>query len=265
MKKENAPEAVASVMKVFSILEILSEQKDIGITELSQKLMMSKSTTYRFLQTMKTLGYVYQEDDSDKYGLSLKLFELSARSLEYVDLISFADKEMQYIAEQTGEALHLGILEGHEIVYMHKIDSKYNLRMQSRIGRRNPLYSTAIGKILLSGVSDDEVRTILADVDMVQSTKNTVDNVEKLIPELHSVRENHYAEDNEEQEEGLICIAAPIYNRLGQIIAGISISLPTIRFKEKDRPYLVNLLQQAGKHISERLGFYGYPALQNHN
>ncbi|KGQ42683.1 transcriptional regulator [Gallibacterium anatis] len=265
MKKENAPEAVASVMKVFSILEILSEQKDIGITELSQKLMMSKSTTYRFLQTMKTLGYVYQEDDSDKYGLSLKLFELSARSLEYVDLISFADKEMQYIAEQTGEALHLGILEGHEIVYMHKIDSKYNLRMQSRIGRRNPLYSTAIGKILLSGISDDEVRAILSDVDMVQSTKNTVDNVEKLIPELHLVRENHYAEDNEEQEEGLICIAAPVYNRLGQIIAGISISLPTIRFKEKDRPYLVNLLQQAGKHISERLGFYGYPALQSHN
>src|SRR5699024_12072233 len=86
----------------------------------------SKSTTYRFLQTMKTLGYVYQEDDSDKYGLSLKLFELSARSLEYVDLISFADKEMRKISNQTSEALHLGILDNHEIVYLHKIDSQYN-------------------------------------------------------------------------------------------------------------------------------------------
>ncbi|OBW92651.1 transcriptional regulator [Gallibacterium genomosp. 3] len=260
MKKENTSlESVASVLKVFSILEILSEQKDIGITELSQKLMMSKSTTYRFLQTMKNLGYVYQENDSDKYGLSLKLFELSARSLEYVDLISFADKEMQYISEQTGEALHLGILDGHEIVYLHKIDSKYNLRMQSRIGRRNPLYSTGIGKVLLSDMSDDEVRNILSEVKFVQYTKNTVDNIEKLIPELHLVREHHYAEDNEEQEDGLICIAAPVYNRLGKIIAGLSISLPSIRFKEKDRPYLVNLLQQAGKHVSERLGFYGYP------
>lgn len=264
MKKENTSiESVASVLKVFSILEILSEQKDIGITELSQKLMMSKSTTYRFLQTMKNLGYVYQEDDSDKYGLSLKLFELSARSLEYVDLIAFADKEMRHISEQTGEALHLGILDGHEIVYLHKIDSKYNLRMQSRIGRRNPLYSTAIGKILLSGVTDDVVRAILGDVEFVQSTKNTVNSVEKLLPEIHLVREQHYAEDNEEQEDGLICVAAPVYNRLGQIIAGISISLPSIRFKEKERPYLVNLLQQAGKNISERLGFYGYPVLQD--
>ena len=265
MKKENAPEALASVMKVFSILEILSEQKDIGITELSQKLMMSKSTTYRFLQTMKTLGYVYQEDDSDKYGLSLKLFELSARSLEYVDLISFADKEMRKISNQTSEALHLGILDNHEIVYLHKIDSQYNLRMQSRIGRRNPLYSTAIGKILLSGFSDDEVKQILSPVSFVKSTENTIENIEDLINQLQMVRQNHYAQDNEEQEAGIICIAAPVYNRLGRIIAGLSISLPTIRFKEKDRPYLVNLLQQAGKHISERLGFYGYPALQNHN
>ncbi|MFC0323571.1 DNA-binding transcriptional regulator KdgR [Gallibacterium melopsittaci] len=260
MKKDTTSlESVASVLKVFSILEMLSEQKDIGITELSQKLMMSKSTTYRFLQTMKNLGYVYQEDDSDKYSLTLKLFELSSRSLEYTDLVSFADKEMQYISELTGETLHLGILDTHEIVYLHKIDSKYNLRMYSRIGRRNPLYSTGIGKILLSGLTDEQVRAILSKVEFIQHTKNTVTNVEQLILEIHSIREKHYAEDNEEQEEGITCIATPVYNHLGNIIAGLSISLPSIRFKEKDRPYLVNLLQQAGKHISERLGFYGYP------
>ena len=98
MEKTTQPEAVSSVMKVFSILQALGEQKDIGVSELSQRLMMSKATTYRFLQTMKMLGYVSQEEEADKYGLTLKLFELGAKSLEYVDLIALADKEMRYSA-----------------------------------------------------------------------------------------------------------------------------------------------------------------------
>ena len=99
MEKAKQPDAVSSVMKVFGILQALGEQKNIGITELSQRLMMSKSTTYRFLQTMKMLGYVDQEGEADKYSLTLKLFEVGAKSLEYVDLISLADKEMSYISE----------------------------------------------------------------------------------------------------------------------------------------------------------------------
>ena len=122
-EKDTQPESVSSVLKVFGILDALATQKEIGITDLAQRLMMSKSTTYRFLQTMKTLGFVSQEGESDKYGLTLKLFELGAKSLEYVDLISLADKEMRYISEQTNEALHLGMLDGTEIVYLHKIDS----------------------------------------------------------------------------------------------------------------------------------------------
>ncbi|MCV5803921.1 DNA-binding transcriptional regulator KdgR, partial [Escherichia coli] len=83
----------------------------------------------------KSLGYVSQEGEADKYSLTLKLFELGAKSLEYVDLIELADKEMRHISEQTNEALHLGALDENAIIYIHKIDSGYNLRMQSRIGR----------------------------------------------------------------------------------------------------------------------------------
>ncbi len=95
MTKSTQPEAVSSVLKVFNILEALGEQKEIGVSELSQRLLTSKATTYRFLQTMKMQGYVAQEGEADKYSLTLKMFELGAKSLEYVDVISLAEKEMR--------------------------------------------------------------------------------------------------------------------------------------------------------------------------
>ncbi|WP_413700350.1 helix-turn-helix domain-containing protein [Psychromonas sp. KJ10-10] len=150
MEKTAQPEAVSSVLKVFSILQALGEQKQIGVSELSQRLMMSKATTYRFLQTMKTLNYVSQEGETDKYALTLKMFELGSKSLQHVDLISLAEKQMRYLSEQTNETIHLGMLDEGSIIYIHKIDSSYNLRMHSRVGRRNPLHTTAIGKVLLS-------------------------------------------------------------------------------------------------------------------
>ncbi|EKO3964228.1 DNA-binding transcriptional regulator KdgR [Vibrio fluvialis] len=260
MEKSTQPEAVSSVLKVFSILQALGEQKEIGVSELSQRLMMSKATTYRFLQTMKSMGFVAQEGEADKYKLTLKLFELGAKSLEYVDLIELADKEMRYISEQTNEALHLGSLDENAIIYIHKIDSGYNLRMQSRIGRRNPLYSTAIGKVLLAERDEQFVRDTLEGVEFIKHTERTLENVEQLLEELALVRTQHYAEDNEEQEPGLRCIAAPVYDRFGHVIAGLSMSLPTIRFDEQRMGYYVDLLQTAGRNISLQLGYNNYPA-----
>ena len=259
MEKTTQPESVSSVLKVFNIMEALGEQKEIGVSELSQRLMMSKATTYRFLQTMKMLGYISQGDEADKYSLTLKLFELGAKSLEYVDLIALADKEMRIISEKTNEALHLGSLDENSIIYIHKIDSNYNLRMHSKIGRRNPLYSTAIGKVLLAERDESFIRETLSEVNFIKHTDKTLLNTEQLLAELHIVKKQHYAEDNQEQEPGLRCIAAPIYDRFGIVIAGISISFPTIRFDEDRMHYYVGLLHQAGKNISSQLGYQHYP------
>ncbi|GAM64944.1 transcriptional regulator KdgR [Vibrio ishigakensis] len=259
-EKSTQPEAVSSVLKVFKILEALGEQKEIGVSDLSQRLMMSKATTYRFLQTMKTLGYVAQEGEADKYSLTLRLFELSAKSLEFVDLIELADLEMNKIAEQTGEALHLGALDEDAIIYIHKLDAKYTLRMHSRVGRRNPLYSTAIGKVLLAPRDEEFVRASLEGVEFHCNTKNTHKDVDSLLKELELVREQHFAEDNEEQEPGLYCVAAPIYDRFGHVIAGVSMSFPTVRFDEERRMEYVAMLHKAGANISSKLGFHNYPA-----
>ncbi|TDO95904.1 DNA-binding transcriptional regulator KdgR [Marinomonas balearica] len=248
-------EPVSSVMKVFAILSALSTQKSLGVTELSQLAMTSKSTVYRFLQTMKMLGYVRQEGDSDKYSLTLKLFEVGAKALEYSDLVELAEPYMNRIGEQTHEALHLGIRDADNIVYVFKVDAQYNLRMQSRIGRRNPLYSTAIGKVLLAEKDEQEVKDILAETEFLPSTKKTHLDVSSLLNELKIVREQGFGEDVEEQEEGLRCVAAPIYDRFGNVIAGMSLSYPTLRHSDEDKLNYIALLKESCEKVSSKLGY----------
>ncbi len=257
--EDKQPDAVSSVLKVFGILQALGEEREIGITELSQRVMMSKSTVYRFLQTMKSLGYVSQEEESEKYALTLKLFELGAKSLENVDLIRSADIKMRELSCLTKETIHLGALDDDSIVYIHKIDSQYNLRMYSRIGRRNPLYSTAIGKVLLAWREPRDVQEIMADVEFQVTTERTIGNVADLLVALEQVRSRGYGEDNEEQEAGIHCIAVPIFDRFGVVIAGLSISFPTLRFSKKNLNEYVSMLHQSARQISSQLGFYDYP------
>ena len=256
---DNSPDSVSSVLKVFGILQALGEQKEIGVTELSQRIMMSKSTVYRFLQTMKTLGYVNQEGESDKYTLSLKLFELGGKALGYQDLIQIADAQMHRLGKLTKETLHLGTLDEDSVVYLHKIDSEYNLRMYSRIGRRCPLYSTGLGKVMMAWLPEEEVRSMLANVTFERFTEHTLANIDEVLTELVRVRELGYAEDNEENEHGLRCFAVPIYNRMGRIITGLSLSLPSVRFEESKRAELISLLHEAAGHISAELGYHDYP------
>ncbi|WP_318587446.1 DNA-binding transcriptional regulator KdgR [Enterobacter hormaechei] len=257
---DKQPDSVSSVLKVFGILQALGEEREIGITELSQRVMMSKSTVYRFLQTMKSLGYVAQEGESEKYSLTLKLFELGgARALQNVDLIRSADIQMRELSRLTKETIHLGALDEDSIVYIHKIDSMYNLRMYSRIGRRNPLYSTAIGKVLLAWRDREEVKQILDGVEYKRSTDRTITSTDELLSVLDNVREQGYGEDNEEQEEGLRCIGVPVFDRFGVVIAGLSISFPTLRFSEERLHEYVAILHTAARKISEQMGYNDYP------
>lgn len=256
---DKQPDSVSSVMKVFGILQALGEDRDHGITELSQRVMMSKSTVYRFLQTMKSLGYVAQEGESEKYSLTLKLFELGAKALQNVDLIRSADVEMRELSRLTKETIHLGALEEDSIVYIHKIDSLYNLRMYSRIGRRNPLHTTAIGKVLLAWRDRSEVQEILSEVEFRRSTANTIVTSEALLNVLDQVKVQGFGEDNEEQEEGLRCIAVPVFDRFGVVIAGLSISFPTIRFSEEGKAEYVAMLHRAARNLSDQMGYHQYP------
>jgi IclR family KDG regulon transcriptional repressor len=248
-------ESASSIGRVFAILGAIGDSGQIGISELSQRLAMSKTTVHRVIQTLKALGYVTQEVETERYRLTIRLFELGAKALESVDLVREADVEMRRIGQVTREAVHLGAFDEDAIIYIHKIDADYGLRMQSRIGRRNPLHSTAIGKVLLAWMDPLDARDVLSHVEFRKSTQKTLTCAEAVLSILPHVREQGYGEDNEEQEEGLQCIAVPVFDRFGRVIAGLSISFPTMRCGADTKSHYVALLKQSGLAISTRLGY----------
>lgn len=256
---ERQPESVAAVLKVFAILQALAERNDTGVSELSLRLAMPKATVYRFLQTMKSLGYVRQEASSDRYGLSMKVFELGTKAMQYPELIDVAKRYMEQLSESTSETIHLGMLIDSEIIYVHKVDSRHILGMYSRVGRRAPIHCTAIGKVLLAWRSAEYRDEILAGVEFKQYRKKTITNKEDFIRELDRTREQGFGVDREEFDDHIRCLGVPIFDHHQQVIAGLSVSFPTFRYPENREDEVVAQLQTVAKKISEELGCLHYP------
>ncbi len=248
------PESVAAVLKVFAILQALGQRNEIGISDLSVKLAMPKATVYRFLQTMKMLGFVRQEADSEQYGLGMKLYELGSKALVNPDLIDLAKHHMQMLADQTGETVHLGQLIDSEIIYVHKVDSRHMLGMYSRIGRRAPLHCTAIGKVLMAWEHPMRRDRILAGAEFTRFRDKTIVEPAAFLAELDRVRVQGFGEDREEFDEHIRCLGVPIFDRLNQPVAGLSVSFPTFRYDEAAAPKVVEMLRAASVDISAQLG-----------
>jgi len=257
------PDSVAAVMKVFAVLEALAEQRTVGLGEIAQRVVTSKSTAYRLMQTMVDLGYVAQEGETEKYGLTLKIFNLGARVLNrHNDLIRVSDKAMSALAQKSSEAVHLGILDAptRTVVYIHKFDSAFNLSLQSPLGKRNPLHSTSLGKALLAWRDAPGVSALLSGMTFAKSAPNTIPDPATLITQLAVTRERGYAEEVEESEAGVRCMAAPVFDHEGKTAAAISVSFPVARFEEARKEEYVEMLLEAGRAASSGMGYLGaYP------
>lgn len=251
-------ENVASVLKVFSVLETLVDQKQATLSTLAQRAMTSKTTAHRLLQTMVDLGYVEQDTDTEKYGLTLKLFSLGARSLnEHSDLLRVADRTMGKLSRATEESINLGVMDEREqkVAYIHKYDSSYTLSMHSTLGKRNPLYSTSLGKALLAFRDDEEIHERIAAMEMTKLAPQTITDPDDLFAQLMTVRAQGYAEEIEESEAGVRCMATPVFDSFGKAVAAISISFPLFRFEESEKPKYVKLLKDIGMETSVALGY----------
>ena len=253
------PESVAAVLKVFGILQALSERPETGISELSVRLSMPKATVYRFLQTMMMLGYVRQEPESERYGLTMKVYELGTKALQRPELVDLAKHHMQMLADKTGETIHLGSMIESEIIYIHKVDSHHMLGMYSRIGRRAPLHCTAIGKVLMAWEHPERRALLLKGVDFMPYREKTITTIKQYEEELQKVKAQGYAEDREEFDDHIRCVGIPIFDRLNRPVAGMSISFPTFRYDDALKPEVVAMLKDASRDISTRLGCTHFP------
>lgn len=257
MSKQINNTSVLSVTRVFGIVESLAKESSLSLSELAKRMYMSKSTIFRFLQTMKELGYVSQDPDTERYELTLKLFQIGSLKLDIYELTKTANRHMTTLSQNTHETVHLAILDEQSktIIYIHKVDAEYSLSLLSRVGKKAPLHCTALGKILMASSSEEKVNSILNGLSYRKYTPNTIENEDQYKKELEKVRTKGYAEDNGEHEEGIRCIAVPILDRFGSVIAGMSITWPDFRFNEDEKKTYLRKMQDSAMAISQELGY----------
>jgi IclR family KDG regulon transcriptional repressor len=249
-------ELVRAVTKITGLFESLAQKKELGVTELARLLGMHKSTVFRFLNSLKKLGYVSQNSSNEKYSLTLRLFELGSLVLGRMEIWQQAQPILEQLAEQTHETIHLAILDDGKIVYLGKIESNQTLRvsMASRIGQSAPAHCTGVGKLLLSYMPPEKLEQFLSQEKMQRYTEHTINDKSQLINELERIRQNGYAIDDEEYEVGIRCVAAPVRNKQGAVVAALSISIPTVRLPNSELPRYREYVTNAAEEISKRLG-----------
>lgn len=244
---------ISAVSRTMRVLETLSRYKGINLEQLAKKTDLPKATLLRFLSTLTSLGYVYR-DPGDSYALTLKMFAVGSHSLEHIDLSRVARPVAEELAETLGETVHMGILEETAAVYIMKIESRYTIRMHSRIGKAIPLYCTAIGKLLLANLEAGERKSLLNQQKLVPFTPNTINTLPKLEKELAEIVHNGWAMDREEHETGISCIGAPVKDHTGKTVAALSVSWPMFRYEQGRFQEYVAEIQKAAQRISRLLG-----------
>ena len=255
--KESKPNYPIKVLnKTFSILEILLQQGSaMNMTEISKKLDLYPSTTHRILDTLKHWGYVEQEPNNQEYQLGLKVLELGMAKLRQMDLVRDSTPYLKELVSQCNETVHLGVLEEGEVLYLAKEESSQNIRMVSYVGIRAPVHCTALGKVLLAYLPEEKRKVILNKKGLPSLTEKTITNRKKLEAELCQVREQGFALDRGEFEKGVRCLAAPIRDYQGKVIAAISISGPAFRIDVNAQYNLKEALIEISKKISKRLRY----------
>lgn len=246
-----------SLERAFQILEQLSGHPGgMQITKLAEETNLSKSTVHRLLQTLITLKYVKQDSESERYTIGYRALYLSRNLIHSSAIIAQAKPLLQQLVEALNETVHLCIEEYEEVVYVDKIEANQTFRMSSRIGSRAPMYCTGVGKMILSGRTDEEIQDIMTRIAFIKKTEQTILSKEALVEEIQVIRRQGYAIDNIENENGIRCIAVPIRDFSGQIVASFSISGPSDRITiDWIENGLSAKLLEVSKAISAQLGY----------
>ncbi len=249
---------INSIIRACNLLRRLSKEKTyFKISELARELNLDRSTTYRILLSLEKCGFVEKDKKTGEYGLGMAVFEIGNAFLNQRDFVKLSKPIMLDLASRVQETVHLAVLSGTEIVYIDKADSPRTLGVISKIGQRAPLYCTALGKVLLANQPKESQLRILRELKLKAFTSNTITSKKRLLEELDEIRKCGYSLDRREYEEGVECIAAPIRDHLGNVIAALSISGPQKKIGIPQEKDFVNQVIESAKLISSKIGYFG--------
>jgi DNA-binding IclR family transcriptional regulator len=257
-----SPYQIQVVDRALALLEVLSHQgPDLTLMQISESLKLHKSTAHRLIMVLERHRLIEKNSNTGKYRLGLKLFELGTKAIGQLDLRERAHPFLERAVLDTGETGHLCVYDDGEVVYLDKVEPTRSVRLTSSVGRRNPAYCTAVGKAIMAFLPEAQVEVSVPKHGFHQLTRKTISNMLELRAELAKVRKLGYAVDDEEHEEGVVCVGAPVWGFGQHPIAAISVSGPAFRITPEKVPVVAQSMIGIANALSKELGMRTPPVL----
>lgn len=260
-KDHSSGSLVGSVQKALEILNIFSRQRpELSLTELATLLSLNKSTLFGLLRTLEKYGYISQNPQTKRYRLGLRLLDRASLVVDYADVSRIAPPFLDELRDKVEENVHLGVLDNGEVVYLYRAQGPHSLSINSRPGMRVPVHCTAMGKSMLAFLPETEILAILEQRPLTAYSQYTITDVAQLRQALHEIQASGYAIDAEEFHIGNQCVGAPIFDLSGNVVAAISVSVPSVRMGGLRLNQIVRFVKEYATQVSEQLGWQGSQA-----
>ena len=245
---------VKSLYRAMKILECFTpEEPELGITELSERTGMLKSSIHNVVTTFELLGYIEKDTKNAKYRLGSKILELSYVFSSFTDYRRTITPYLHEICRLTENNVFLAIFADYEIVYLEGVNTPGAvIRNANMTGRRDPPHCTALGKVLMANLSEEKQHYIISH-GLKEFTEHTITNSEELLKELKAIKKQGYAIDNMEHEYGIKCVAVPIYNIYNEVRFAVSVSGPSLRFTNKDIKHYIDILKNKAEIVKKAI------------
>lgn len=255
--EKEAKNPVQSAERIFQILEMLADNGEMGLMEISAALDLHKSTVHRLLMSLIYMGYAKQDEVTQKYMLSYKIVSMAGKMLDRMDILQVAKPYLERLSDISGEAVHLVQREGNHILYIYKIEAKVGtIRMVSHVGMVHPMYCSGVGKAIMATLPEKEVKQIWNESIIEKKTNKTITDMDEMLRVLAEVREKGYALDDEENEEGVRCIAACLRGYSKEVKYAFSVSGPVSRMTKERVEELAVDVKKIQEELSRELGYY---------
>ncbi len=247
---------IASVQHALNILDLFDGSRvELGNAEIARFLDMDPGTVAGLVYTLKANHYLDQNPVNRKYRLGLKLAERGSVLLKQMDLRKVAAPHLEELLRWSSESVNLAIRDHNEVVYIERLFSEHALGIRSELGKRAPLHSTALGKAILAHMDAREMQASLADYRFIPVTRYTITDPQTFLRDIVRVRQEGFAIDEQENELGGRCLAAPIFDNNGDVIAAVSISAPIQRLPDERVEEVGCKIKAVALEISRNIGF----------
>ncbi|MFC3885138.1 IclR family transcriptional regulator [Bacillus songklensis] len=261
--RQNRDYLLQSVKNAMQILHLFSmDEPELGVTQIASRIGLSKSSAHRLISTLVKQGYLEKNKKNNRYRLGLSLLGLTGVIMNHMEIHRESLPFLQDLVAQLGETVHINVLEGNDVVYLHKVECKQPVRLLSDIGKRNPAYCSSAGKVILAYQSKELIDSFLQS-ELLPHGPNTITDPEKLHENLMDIKRKGYSIAIDELHEGVVSIAVPVRDYTEEVIAAISVVGPKQRMPAHKFPNYIQILHTAGQKLSRQLGFIEPVKLKN--